>query len=98
MSVDLRFYEGFNHEKILIYPVASENFTTLEKTLARTFSWKFPYSLFLASVFIELQNVLSSENDRTRLIFTRPRVGLTRNRNFKMAVDLLESKFCGAVA
>ena len=46
----------------------------------------------VASVFIEHQNLLSSENNRTMLIFTRPRVVLTRNRNFKMAVDLLESK------
>ena len=44
----------------------------------------------VASVFIELQNLFSSENDRTRLIFTRPGVVLTRNCNFKMAVDLLE--------
>ena len=46
----------------------------------------------VASVFIELKNLFSSENDWTRLIFTRPMVVLTRNRNFKMAVDdLLES-------
>ena len=51
-----------------------------------------PQYTSVASVFIELQNLLSSENDRTRLIFTRPRVVLTRNRNFKMALDLLESK------
>ena len=53
---------------------------------------KVPLCTSVASVFIELPNLFSSENDRTRLIFTRPRVVLTRNRNFKMAVDLLESK------
>ena len=53
---------------------------------------KVPLCISVASVFIELQNLFSSENDRTRLIFTRPSVVLTRNRNFKMAVDLLESK------
>ena len=53
---------------------------------------KVPLCTSVASVFIELQNLLSSENDRTRLIFTRPRVVLTRNHNFKMAVDLHESK------
>ena len=50
---------------------------------------KVPLCTSVASVFIELQNLFSSENDRTRLIFTRARVVLTRNRNFKMAVDLL---------
>ena len=54
---------------------------------------KVPLCTSVASVFIELQNLFSSENDRTRLIFTRPRVVLTRNCNFKMAVDLLESNF-----
>ena len=93
-SLCFSFYESFDHQKILIYPVASENFTTLDKTLVRTFSWKFDYALCtsVASVFIELQNLFPSENDRTRLIFARPRVVLTRNCNFKMAVDLFESK------
>ena len=53
---------------------------------------KVPLCTSVASVFIELQNLFSSENDRTRLIFTPPRVVLTLNRNFKMAVDLLERK------
>ena len=53
---------------------------------------KVPLCTSVASVFIELRNLFSSENDRTRLIFTRPRVALTRNCNLKMAVDLLESK------
>ena len=53
---------------------------------------KVPLFTSVASVFIELQNHFYSENDRTRLIFTHPRVVLTRNRNFKMAVDLLEGK------
>ena len=53
---------------------------------------KVPLCTSLASVFIELQNLFSSENDRTRLIFSRPGVVLTRILNFKMAVDLLESK------
>ena len=55
---------------------------------------KVPLCTSVASVFIELQNLFSNENenDRTRLIFTWPRVVLTRNRNLKMAVDLLESK------
>ena len=53
---------------------------------------KIPLCTSVTSVFIGLQNLFSSENDRTRLIFTRPRVVLTRNHNFKMAVDLLESK------
>ena len=33
----LHFYEGFDHEKILIYPGASENFTTLDKILVLAF-------------------------------------------------------------
>ena len=33
-----------------------------------------------------------SENNWTRISFARPRVLLTRNNNFKMAVNLLESK------
>ena len=33
----LHFYEGFDPEKILVYPAASENFTTLDKTLVRGF-------------------------------------------------------------
>ena len=53
---------------------------------------KVPRCTYVASVSIELQKLFSSENDRTRLILTRPRVVLTRNRNFKTAVDLLESK------
>ena len=55
---------------------------------------KVPLFTSVASVFIELQNLFSSKNDRTRLIFTvqTPRVVLTQNPNFKMAVDLLESK------
>ena len=46
---------------------------------------KVPLCTSVASVFIELQNLFSSENDRTRLIFTRPRVVLTLNRNFKIS-------------
>ena len=33
----LHFYEGFDHEKNLIYPGASENFTTLDKILVPAF-------------------------------------------------------------
>ena len=54
---------------------------------------KVPLCTSVASVFIELQKLFSSENDRTRLIFTRPRLVLTRNRNFKMAVDLLRVSY-----
>ena len=42
------------------------------------------------SVFIEVQDLFSSENDWTSLNFTRPRVVLTQNHNFKMSVNLLE--------
>ena len=40
MSVEVYVFMKafFDHEKILIYPRASENFTTLDKTLVRTFS------------------------------------------------------------
>ena len=37
MCQSLHFYEDFDHEKIVIYPVASENFTTLEKSLVKGF-------------------------------------------------------------
>ena len=32
------FMKALTHGKIIIYPVASENFTTLDRTLVRTFS------------------------------------------------------------
>ena len=70
-------------------------FYNIGKNPSSNIFMKVPLCTSVASVFIELQNLFSSENDWTRLIFThprRPRVVLTRNRNFKMAVDLLESK------
>ena len=42
-------------------------------------------------VFIQVQNLLSSENDWTSWNFTHPRIVLTRNHNFKIPVNLLES-------
>ena len=50
---------------------------------------KDPLCTSVASVFKELQSLFSSKNDRTRLILTRPRLVLSRNRYF---VYLLESK------
>ena len=46
----------------------------------------------VVSVFIQVQNLFSSENGWKSLNFTRPRVVLTRNHKFKMSVILLESK------
>ena len=53
---------------------------------------KIPLCTSVISVFIVLQNIYSSEYNWTSLIFTRPEVVLTRNRNFKTAVNLLETK------
>ena len=33
----INFYEDFDHGKILIYPVARENFTTLDKSIVKGF-------------------------------------------------------------
>ena len=45
----------------------------------------------IVCVFIEFENLFSIQNQWTTLIFTRPRVVLARNRNFKMPVNLVES-------
>ena len=46
----------------------------------------------VVSVFIQVQNLFSSENGWKSLNFTRARVVLTRNHKFKMSVILLECK------
>ena len=46
----------------------------------------------VVSVFIELQNLFSADNDLRSLTFTRPRVVLTRNHKLKKPVNLLRSK------
>ena len=53
---------------------------------------KIPIYTSVVSVFIQVENLFSSENGWKSLNFTRPRVGLTRNHKFKMSVILLESK------
>ena len=53
---------------------------------------KVPLCTSVVSVFIELKNLFSTDNDWTSLTFTRPRVVLTRNHNLKMPVNLLRSK------
>ena len=73
-------------------PYGEWEFSNIGQNPSSNIFMKVPLCTSVTSVFIELQNLFSSENDRTSIIFTRPRVVLTRNRNFKMAVDLLESK------
>ena len=53
---------------------------------------KIPIYTSVVTVFIQVQNLFSSENGWKSLNFTRPRVVLTRNHKFKMSVILLESK------
>ena len=63
MSVKVNIF--MNHENILIYPVASENFTTLKKNSRTSIFMKIPIYTSLVSVFIEVQILFSSENDWT---------------------------------
>ena len=73
-------------------PCGEWEFYNIGQNPSSSIFMKVPLCTSVASVFIELQNLFPSKNDRTRLIFTRPWVVLTRNRDFKTAVDLLESK------
>ena len=53
---------------------------------------KIPIYTSVVSVFIQVKNLVSSENGWTSLNFTHPRVVLTPIHKFKMSVNLLESK------
>ena len=50
------------------------------------------YIYFCSWYIYKSSKFFSSENDWTSLTFTRPRLVLTRKHNFKMAINLLESK------
>ena len=53
---------------------------------------KVPLCTSVVSVFIELKNFFSGDNDWTSVTFTRHRVVLTRNHNLKMPINLLRNK------
>ena len=72
------------HEKILIYPVASDKFITLDKILVPAFFMKIPIYTSVVSVFIQVKNHFPSEYGWTSLNLTRSSVVLTRNHKTKM--------------
>ena len=88
MSVEVYVFMKALTMKNSHIPCGEWEFYNIGQNPSSNIFMKVPLCTSVASVFIELQNLFSSENDRTRLIFTRPRVVLT----LKMAVDLLESK------
>ena len=92
MSVEVYVFIKPLTMKKLSYTCGEWEFYNIGQNPSSNIFMKVPLCTSVASVFLEFQNLFSSENDKTRLIFTRPRVVLTQNRNFKMAVDLLESK------
>ena len=83
MSVEVYVFMKALTIKKFSYTLWRVEFYNIGQNPSSNIFLKVPLCTSVASVFIELQNLFSSENDRTRLNFTRPRVVLTRNRDFK---------------